>query len=136
MASLDSMSGMEGMGMDMGSNGMFRPLNQMLARIYWYLVVAVFASALLLKSVDAIESWSRSVSYPTRLTATSSPVAAEWGTELICCFQVSAHPVRFPFLTPRDPAVLHLKPMQRHSQSSEKYPTLKWSSSVGRAGRG
>ncbi|KAL9131286.1 MAG: hypothetical protein Q9175_006797, partial [Cornicularia normoerica] len=73
MASLDSMSGMEGMGMDMGSNGMFRPLNQMLARIYWYLVAAVFAFVLLLKTVDAIESWSRkrssralSLSHPTR----------------------------------------------------------------------
>ena len=64
MSSLEGTSGMEGMGMDMGSDGMFRPVNQTLARTYWYLVAAFFASALLLKGVGAIESWSRSVSYP------------------------------------------------------------------------
>lgn len=36
MTNFDSMSGMEGTGMDMGLDGMFRPLNQMLARMYWY----------------------------------------------------------------------------------------------------
>lgn len=61
MANFDSMSGMEGTGMDMGSDGMFRPLNQMLARMYWYLVAAIFASALFLKGLGAFESWSRSV---------------------------------------------------------------------------
>ena len=60
---LDGMSGMEGMGMDMGSDGMFRPVNQMLARTYWYLVAAFFAFAVLLKAAGAIESWSRSVSH-------------------------------------------------------------------------
>lgn len=60
---MDGMSSMEGMGMDMGSDGMFRPVNQMLARTYWYLVAACFASALLLKGVGVFESWSRSVSY-------------------------------------------------------------------------
>ena len=64
MSTLDDMSGMESMGMDMGSDGMFRPVNQMLARTYCYLVAAFFASALLLKSAGAIESWSRSVSQP------------------------------------------------------------------------
>lgn len=62
MSSLDGMSSMEGMGMDMGSDGMFRAGNQMLARTYWYLVAVFFASALLLTSLGAIESWSRSVS--------------------------------------------------------------------------
>lgn len=61
MSSLDGMSSMEGMGMDMGSDGMFRPVNQMLARTYWYLIVAFFASAFLMKTFGAIESWSRSV---------------------------------------------------------------------------
>ena len=65
MSSSDGMSSMEGMGMDMGSDGMFRPVNQMLARTYWYLVAAFFAFALFLTSVGAIESWSRSVPCPT-----------------------------------------------------------------------
>ena len=75
MSSLDGMSDMDGMGMDMGSDGMFRPVNQMLARTYWYLIAAFFASALLFKGFGAIESWSRSVSYPSCLAAISSPLA-------------------------------------------------------------
>lgn len=59
MSSMDDMSGMGGMSMDMGSDGMFRPVNQMIARTYWYLVAAFFACALLLKGVEAVESWSR-----------------------------------------------------------------------------
>ena len=50
--------------MDSGSTEMFRPVNQRLAHVYWYLVAALFASALLLKIVAAFESWSRSVSQP------------------------------------------------------------------------
>ena len=65
MSSLNGMSSMEGMGMDMGSDGMFRPVNQMLARTYWYLITAFFALALLLKGFGAIESWSRSVFHST-----------------------------------------------------------------------
>ena len=61
MSSLNGMSSMEGMGMDMGSDGMFRPVNQMLARTYWYLIAVVFASAWLMKGFGAVESWSRSV---------------------------------------------------------------------------
>lgn len=61
MSSLNGMSSMEGMGMDMGSDGMFRPVNQMLARTYWYLIAAFFVSAWLMKGVGAFESWSRSV---------------------------------------------------------------------------
>ena len=61
MSSMNGMSSMEGMGMDMGSDGMFRSVNQMLARTYWYLIAAFFASAWLMKVVRAIESWSRSV---------------------------------------------------------------------------
>ena len=64
MSSMNGMSGMEGTGMDMGSDGLFRPVNQMIARTYWYLIAAFFAFALLLKGVGAIESWSRSVPYP------------------------------------------------------------------------
>ena len=61
MSSLNGMSSMEGMGMDMGSDGMFRPVNQMLARTYWYLIAAFLASAWLMKGVGAFESRSRSV---------------------------------------------------------------------------
>ena len=65
MAGMSSMDGMgiDGMGMDTGSDGMFRTVNQMIARIYWYLVAAFIASALLVKGIGAIESRSRSVHY-------------------------------------------------------------------------
>ena len=59
MSSMDDMSSMGGMSMDMGSDGMFRLVNQTIARTYWYLVAAFFACALLLKGVEAVESWSR-----------------------------------------------------------------------------
>ena len=137
MSSLDGMSGMEDMGMDMGSDGMFRPVNQMLAHTYWYLVAVFFASALLLKSLGAIESWSRSVPFPTRQTAISSPLATARGSNAdLGSLQVNGHCVRFPFLTRRDLAILHPKRMPRHSQSSEKHPILKWSTSPGQAGCG
>ena len=64
MSMLDGMSSTEGMGMDMGSDGMFRSVNQKIARSYWYIVAAFFAFALLLKGLEAIESWSRSVPCP------------------------------------------------------------------------
>lgn len=57
---------MSGMGMDMGSEGMFLPYNQMLARTYWYLIAAVFLFACLLSGINAYETWSRLVSH--RLT--------------------------------------------------------------------
>ena len=119
MSGLDGMSGMQGMGMDMGSDGMFRPVNQMLARTYWYLVAAFFVFALLLKVAGAFESWSRSVS--CRLV----PSLIQREARLICLLQVNDHPVRFPFLTPQDLGILHLKHTQRHSQFLEKYPIPK-----------
>ena len=64
MSGMDGMSGMEGMSMDMGSDGMFRSVNQKIAHSYWYIVAALFVFALLLKSLEAIESWSRLVLYP------------------------------------------------------------------------
>ena len=63
---MDGMSGMGGMSMDMGSDGMFRPVNQKIAYSYWYIVAALFAFALLLKGLETIESWSRLVLYPPR----------------------------------------------------------------------
>ena len=132
MSSMDGMSSMEGMGMDMGSNGMFRPVNQVLARTYWYLVAAFFAFALLLKGVGAIESWSRSVPYPTPPAATSTPI----GNNLISSFQVNEQIVPFPFLTQRDLATLHPKRMPPPSQSFERFPILKWSNSLGQAWHG
>ena len=119
MSALDGMSGMQGMGMDMGSDGMFRPVNQMLARTYWYLVAAFFVLALLFKIAGAFESWSRSVS--CRLL----PSPIQWEARLICLLQVNEHPVRFPFHTPRDLEISLLKHTQRHSQSPERFPILK-----------
>ena len=119
MSGLDGMSGMQGMGMDMGSDGMFRPVNQMLARTYWYLVAAFFVFALLFKIAGVFESWSRSVSYR------SVPSLIQREARLICLLQVNDHPVRFHFLTPQDLGILHLKHTQRHSQFLEKYPILK-----------
>ena len=66
MSDMDGMSGMEGMSMDMGSDGMFRSVNQKIARSYWYIVAALFAFALLLKGLEAVESWSRLVLHPPR----------------------------------------------------------------------
>ena len=53
------MSSMDGMGMDMGSDDMFRSHNQKLARAYWYLVAAVFVFACILSFLGAFETWSR-----------------------------------------------------------------------------
>ena len=114
MSGLDGMSGMQGMGMDMGSDGMFRPVNQMLARTYWYLVSAFFVFALLFKIAGAFESWSRSVS--CRLV----PSPIQWEARLICLLQVNEHPVRFLFLIPQDLGISHLKHTQPHSQFLEK----------------
>ena len=125
-----------GMGMDKGSDGMFRPVNQMVARTYWYLVAAFFALGLLLKGVGAIQSWERSVAYPPKGWETSSPQAKPLEKRLTCSLQVNAHPVPFPFLTLRDLEIWRPKLMQRHLQSSEKYPILKWSSLLGQVGRG
>lgn len=136
MSSMHGMSSMEGMGMDMGSNGMFRPVNQTIARTYWYLVAAFFASALLLKGAGAIESWSRLVPYPTLSAAISGLSAIAMANNLICSIQVNEHPARFPSLTQRDLETLHPKHMRRHSQFSENCPILKWSVSLRQAWRG
>lgn len=87
MSSMDGMSSMEGMGMDMGSDGMFRPVNQTIARTYWYLFAAFFALALLLKGVGAIESWSRLVFYLTPPAVISGPSAIAIGNNLIHSFK-------------------------------------------------
>ena len=46
------MGGMSGMGMDAGSVGMFQSTNMSIARIYWYLVVAVVGLLTTRKVVD------------------------------------------------------------------------------------
>jgi hypothetical protein len=55
------MSGMSGMGMDMSSDPMFRPHNQVLARGYWYIIAAVVVSILLLRGIDLYQNWARFV---------------------------------------------------------------------------
>lgn len=133
---MDGMSSMQGMGMDMGSDGMFRPVNQTIAHAYWYIVAAFFASALLLKGAEAIESWSRLVPYPTLPAAISGPSAIAMANILICSSQVNEHPARFHCLTQRGLGTLYPKSMRRLSQFSEKYHILKWPVSLGQAWRG
>lgn len=53
------MSSMAGMGMDMGSGGVFLPHNKSLARTYWYLVAACVVMACILKATGALMVWSR-----------------------------------------------------------------------------
>ena len=77
------MSSMEGMGMDMGSDGMFRQVNQTLARTYWYLVAAIFGFAMFFKGIEAVESWSRSVFCPRWGDFISSPEATDKNSDLI-----------------------------------------------------
>ncbi|RHZ64896.1 ferric reductase family protein [Aspergillus thermomutatus] len=75
MASMDSMAGMMGNmgGMDMSSDGMFRPYNQWLAAVYWYIIVAVIGFCLLLHGLHIFNArlriWqlhTHSVSQPAR----------------------------------------------------------------------
>jgi len=53
------MSSMAGMGVDMGSGGVFLPHNKSLARTYWYLVAACVVVACILKATSALILWSR-----------------------------------------------------------------------------
>ena len=55
------MSGMDGMGMDMSSDPMFRTYNQVLARGYWYIFAAVLVGFLLLRGIEHYQTWSRLV---------------------------------------------------------------------------
>jgi hypothetical protein len=49
------------MGMDMSSDPMFRPHNQVLARGYWYIIAALVVSILLLRGIDLYQNWARFV---------------------------------------------------------------------------
>ena len=53
------MSGMDGMGMDMSSDPMFRTYNQVLARGYWYVIAFVVGFLLLLRAIEYRQNWSR-----------------------------------------------------------------------------
>lgn len=55
------MGGMEGMGMDMSSTGMFYPTDSALARIFWYILAGVVFFALLLNGLRAYDVWWRLV---------------------------------------------------------------------------
>jgi hypothetical protein len=63
---------MSGMGMDMGSDGMFRPENQKIANAFWYIVVAAVACGFVVnlaqKVNERIRLWqkeARSIAQPT-----------------------------------------------------------------------
>ena len=60
---------MDGMGMDSGSNPMFKPYNQTLATGYWYIVAFVVGFLLVVRAADFYQMWSRSA-----LFFTSSPL--------------------------------------------------------------
>ncbi len=53
------MSSMDGSGMDMASDPMFRPYNQVLARGYWYIITAIVIFILLLRGVENYQTWAR-----------------------------------------------------------------------------
>jgi hypothetical protein len=55
------MSGMDGEGMDMSSDPMFRTFNQVLARGYWYTIASVLSFMVLLRTINFYQTWSRSV---------------------------------------------------------------------------
>lgn len=66
------MSSMEGMGMDMSSDPMFRTYNQILARGYWYIFAFVAGILLLLRAIEYHQNWSRYTpkNHPNGLNAT------------------------------------------------------------------
>lgn len=53
------LGGMEGMGMDASSTGMFYPTDSALARIFWYIIAGVMLLALLLNGLRAYDLWLR-----------------------------------------------------------------------------
>jgi hypothetical protein len=55
------MSGMDGEGMDMSSDPMFRTFNQVLARGYWYTIASVLGFMVLLRMINFYQAWSRLV---------------------------------------------------------------------------
>ena len=55
------MSSVDGSGMDMGSNGLFRGSNMALARLYWYIIAGVVGCGCLLKGGRTIEEFARLV---------------------------------------------------------------------------
>lgn len=66
------MSGMSG-GMDMGSNGMFKPYNQKLALGYWYIIAGFVGAVLLCRGFEKWRDWDRlrrsqtgTLRYPTK----------------------------------------------------------------------
>jgi hypothetical protein len=56
---MSGMSGMDGEGMDMADDPMFRPYNQMLARGYWYIITGVVVFLLFLRGVEYYQTWAR-----------------------------------------------------------------------------
>lgn len=52
------MAGMSG-GMDMSSDGMFYTYNSALARTFWYIIAGVLAFLVILRVINAYQTWSR-----------------------------------------------------------------------------
>jgi len=56
---MDSLvGGMDGQGMDMSSDGLFRPYNSLLARDFWYINAGVLIFMFFLRAVEFYQSWA------------------------------------------------------------------------------
>ena len=53
------MSSMDGTGMDMSSDPLFRTYNLLLARGYWYIIAFVLGILLLSRAIEPHQNWSR-----------------------------------------------------------------------------
>lgn len=60
--------GMSGMGMDMASDGLFRPTAEHLSHVYWYLIIGAIGFGLIangLRKGDEIMRYVYVTAYPT-----------------------------------------------------------------------
>lgn len=55
------MGGMGGMTMDMASDPIFRNYDMVLARRYWYLIAGAVGTMAIIRVINFIENWFRSV---------------------------------------------------------------------------
>ena len=63
MSGMDSLAGMmDGMGMDMSSAGMFQPVNKLIARVFWYIIVSFIGVGLLGQILHKTDAWLRCLS--------------------------------------------------------------------------
>ena len=73
---MDGMGSMDGMGMDMGSQGMFAPTNMSIARTYWYLIAVVIAVLTTRRLIEVVRSRVRRKSAAGQHQGTSNSLLA------------------------------------------------------------